>query len=84
MAVPRGWRRPCAISQKGTNRGRGKGASETASSASCEPGCGAIVVVRKALGFRFAYDKGMTLAIYARATDGVQDSATATLEETFS
>jgi hypothetical protein len=33
---------------------------------------------------QFAYDKRMTLAIYAHATEGMQDSATAALEEAFS
>jgi hypothetical protein len=41
------------------------------------------VVVRKSLGFRFAYDKVMTLAIYTHDTDGMQDSTTATREATF-
>ena len=38
----------------------------------------------QSLGFRFAYDKWMTLAIYTHATDDMQDAATAALEEAFS
>ncbi len=38
----------------------------------------------QSLGFRFAYDNRMTLAIYTPATDGMQDAATAALEEAFS
>jgi hypothetical protein len=38
----------------------------------------------QSLGSRFAYDNMMTLAIYTHATEGIQDCATAALEETFS
>ncbi len=38
----------------------------------------------QSLGIRFAYDNKMTLAIYAHATDGMQDAATAALQEAFS
>jgi hypothetical protein len=38
----------------------------------------------QSLGFRFAYDNRMTLAIYAHATDGMQDAAKEALEEAFS
>ena len=38
----------------------------------------------ESLGFRFAYDNKMTLAICAHATDSMQDAATAALEEAFS
>jgi hypothetical protein len=38
----------------------------------------------QSLGFRFAYDNNITFAIYIRTTEGMQESATAALEETIS
>jgi hypothetical protein len=38
----------------------------------------------QSLGSRFAYDNKITFAIYTRTTEGMQDYATAALQETFS
>jgi hypothetical protein len=69
--------------KKETNRGEAKGASprlqrHPRSWLWCLSGG------PKDFGSRFAYDNRMTFAIYTRATEGMQDAATATLEETFS